>query len=269
MTIYVDVLWINLFICFIWVIRLTNVFLQARLAIKRVLLATGVGATVECGEIIIGICQGLGEYRWWGILSMTISIASVGLLIKGRNKRKLRYYIMVLGIASILLAGGIFAVSEACGMNASHMGSLLFLMLITIVGMGEELLLRVFCRHIWNRKLSYGVIINLKGKNYFLKGFCDTGNFLRDKRKKGVWILAEERFCQLAGWNPGSTSAVAFTDASGISRSMEAMRIEKIWLTGNGGEIDEFQNVTIAKGGRSFGGRYDVLLPYDVVWKKE
>ncbi len=267
MTVYVDVLWINVFVCCIWIVRLAGIFLQKHSPMRCVLGAAAAGALTECLIMIAAIYWNLWGVLWWETGAAIVSAFLMGLIIRGSKQRKLLHCMLALVLASVFLSGGILAINAVCGIRVQKIGEIGFAALVFLTGAAEEMLLRAFCKLVWSRRLSYGVIINLKDKNYFLRGFCDTGNFLRDTGRKGVWVVAEGKFLQLAEWNPGNTEQMEFTDAAGARRPLECMQISKIWLTGNGGEVKEFHDVTIARGGGRFHGDYDVLLPYDVIWK--
>lgn len=266
MVLYLDVLWVQVFVCIFLCTRINGVFFQKKTGFIQVLFSALAGSFTECLFLVCGLSLRCYDSLLWNIGGLLSGVLLSGGIAFGIRNGKWK---MALGniLAAILLSGGVFSIASLFRISPKNLGTGRLILLAFTVGITEEQLLRLLCRKVWNRRLSYGVVLMHRSKNYFYRGYCDTGNFLRDDLGKGVWILQERKFSQLESWNPEEIRQITYRDASGERHEVPCLPVERVWLTGTGETVKEFADIIVAKGGGGFHGNYDMLLPYDVIWK--
>lgn len=267
MVVYLDVLFLSLAICCFWILRLTGLLLRSPASVGRTLAVAFSCALLQSALLSAGLSVGWAGKLWWDLPTGAAGLAFMAWLLRAGRRKRWKAVLGAAFAASFLYGCGLQGSCLALGTSAGRLSSPRFWLLLNVVGAAEAAAARWFCFHIWRQKLTYGVVLMLREKHYFFRGYCDTGNFLRDKNHKGVWILEQQRFEQLKEWNPSCRGSLSFTSASGTAEQMETLEVEKVRLTAPEGVVMELSHVTVAKGGVFFRQPYDILLPYDIVWK--
>lgn len=267
MVVYLDILFLSLTVCCFWCLRLTALLLRTPVSLKRLLLIAPASAAVQSAFLSVGLYFGVQGRLLWDVPAGGIALVFSCWLLGAGKRKAWRTMLFSVLAASFIYGCGVQGSCLLLGTSAGRLSATRFWLLLTLVGAAETAAVRWFCFRVWRQKLSYGVVLMLREKHYFFRGYCDTGNFLRDENHKGVWILEERRFEQLKEWNPACRGKLSFTGASGRIEQMETLEVERVQLTAPAGVVMELSHVTVAKGGAFFRQPYDILLPYDLVWK--
>lgn len=197
--------------------------------------------TISCLLLeLLFYCAATGMYRfagWWKLLSGYVG----ALWLLGS---------VMLGTASVLR------------LSLATMPFLPYCLLALFLGSALEWLLRLLARALRGRRLTYGIVVYQAGKYYFFKGYCDTGNRLRDARGKGVWLLRRGRFELLFPDGPFET--LQFVDAAGSRQQVMCRRCAGLRVVGERGVVYEAKDVSIGCGEFGADGSFDLLMPAGV-----
>lgn len=267
MTVYLDVLFLSLFLCTFWITRFTVLCLRIYVTWKKQAAISCLLAFLQCLLLSFGLLSGFFGRLLWDALVFLLTIGLLSVLLARRIPKKKWSVALAVFSSSVLYGCVMQGTSLLLGVSLEKLSTINFWLLLNAVGLAGFFLLRLFCAYIWRQKLSYGVILMLQEKHYFFRGYCDTGNFLKDERRQGVFVLEKGRFEQMKAWNPACSGSIVFTSASGKQERLETIEVERVRLTASSGSVLELTHVTVAKGGVFFRQPYDILLPSDIVWK--
>ncbi len=212
----------------------------------------------------------LNKWYWWLLFVLYV----VGYYVRVRRTsfapgRDTWYFVLGHGLLGCFVSGiGLLVPST----TESYSGGI-FAMLLA----GG--FLNAFAR--WRRQMAKqnccDVRITHHERQYFLKGFVDTGNLLRGPSGEPVCVLREqyydEIFCEEHRNEMSDEQNIVCYLADGSVGVMPCLVVDMVELSeqrgvaGTEAECETFpkdicmRNVTMAKGGMSFCRGYDVLLP--------
>lgn len=128
------------------------------------------------------------------------------------------------------------------------------------------------------RQYYYDVVLTIGGKDYFVRGFLDSGNMLYDETLASpVVVLALRSFCKIFKKFPFEKFVLDNVEACDLKnahyikvKSVDSMKnmlvftADKITIRTMNTQIER-QNVSLGISGKNFGGQFECLLHSDLM----
>ncbi len=260
MVVYIDRLFVLHLLTEGILLRALHVVMPSAMKKRCYALWTTVNALLTTGLICIGIYAEVYANAWYHVLIVGTLFFAIFAEVRGNICARAKAFLRYAGLTIAL--GAVRAVLVLLLGRESNT----FFEELCMTGIGGVILIggmREVQRRRRQRNFSCEVRLRWAGRFWTVKGYCDTGNFLKYKGK-GVYVAARGLFEEMAG-DVEKPVMVPYIMANGGCGMLRGICVEAIEVMCDGRAVFKEHNAIVACGDEKFSMKSEVLLPEGLV----